>query len=187
MFGKRPQRAPSESRVLVCCLDPCVGAQLDVDASVYSRHYKRVDVAVFHSVGELLRAVELCYDIVHPFTRLAPGGLLVDAEATLLGSDLIAKCCERDVKLLWIADENKPDDYVKGFRATGKRLNLIMTLNRNGASFDGFLEGVLSRVSRGDALPSAWVAMVPQAPGSWQRGLPSCIFFAGRPDASLLG
>lgn len=173
--------------MLVCTLDTCFGAQLEADASVYSCHYKRVDVAVYQSIGELVKAVDLSYDIVHMFTRLAPGGLLVDPEGSILGSDLIAKCCEKDVKVLWIASENKSDDYIKGFGAAGKPLNLIMTISRNGANFEGFLEGLLSRVSHGSTLPSAWAAMAPQLPGSRQQALPSCIFFAGRPDARLPG
>ena len=75
----------------------------------------------------------------------------------------------------------------KGFGAAGKPLNLIMTISRNGANFEGFLEGLLSRVSHGSTLPSAWAAMAPQLPGSRQQALPSCIFFAGRPDARLPG
>ena len=108
--------------MLVCRLGSCFGPQFDGDACVYSRHYKRVEVAVFHSVAELVKAV--------------------------FGTGQIAKCCERDVKLLWIASEGKSDDDVKGFAVGGKRLSLKMTIDRSGANFDGFLQGLLSRYCR---------------------------------------
>lgn len=186
MPGKRPRRESNGASVLVCSLDPCPTVLLQGDAGAYSRYYKHVDILVFQRISALLRAIELRYDMVHLFCPLAPGGRLVDADSTLFGSDLIARCCESGVKLLWVANENNADDYVSGFRAAGRRVNVVMTVDRNGANFDGFLEDLLCRVSQGDTLPSAWTAVVPQAAGEWQKGAPSCIFFAGLPDAKLL-
>jgi hypothetical protein len=159
----------------------------DADYEVYLRHYRHVDAIALSGIGELLAAIKSGYDIVHLFSHLAPGGLLVDAcDATLIGSELIDKCSERDVKLLWIASENKADDYVKGFRVAGRPLNLILTMGRSGARFAGFLEKLLSRISNGETLPDAWAALVPQAEGPWQQDLPGCIFFAGRAGVRLL-
>jgi hypothetical protein len=184
---RHPQQVVGESRVLVCALDSRFRESLDADSAVYLRHYRRTEAALFSGIGDLLRAIELGYDIIHLFSPLAPGGLLSDASAaTLLGSDLIEKCCERDVKLLWIANDNKPDDYVKGFRAVGSPLNLIMTISRNKTYFGDFLENLLFRMSGGETLPIAWTALAPQAQGLWQECLPSCIFFAGRADVRLL-
>jgi hypothetical protein len=173
--------------VLVCNLDPRFRASFEADSSAYLLYYRRVDTVVLSSIRDLLGVIENGYDIVHLFGRLSPGGLLTDTtNATLLGSELIRKCCKRDVKLLWIANENEPDDYVRGFKATGKSLNLIMTISRNGAKFAGFLEKLLCRISGGEVLPAAWTALAPQAEGPWQSDLPGCIFVAGRGDVKLL-
>ena len=173
--------------MLVCSLDPSLRESFEADSSVYLRYYRHVDSAFFLGIRDLLEAIENRYDIVHLFGRLSSGGLLSDtSDATLLGTELIGKCCERDIKLLWIANENKTDDYVRGFKMTGKSLNLIMTINRNGTKFAGFLEKLLSRISGGEMLPVAWTALVPQAEGPWQQDLPGCIFFAGRADVKLL-
>jgi hypothetical protein len=187
LFARHPQQIITESKVLVCCLDSGSREAFIADSEVYLRHYSLVDV--FSSgIGDLLGTIEKGYDIVHMFSRLKPGGLLADAsDVTLPGSELIEKCCKRDVKLLWIANENNPDDYVKGFKAAGRPLNLIMTISRNGTKFTSFLEKLLSRISSGEALPAAWAALVPQAEGPWQRNLPGCIFFAGRANVKLAG
>jgi hypothetical protein len=145
-----------------------------------------VDAVFFSTISDLLGAIKNGYDIVHLFGPLAAGGLLTDASGeTLLGTELIQKCCEGNVKLLWVANENKPDDYVRGFNA-GKPLNLIMTLSRCGSKFGEFLEKLLARMSSGETLPAAWTALAPQAEGPWQHDLPSCIFFAGRADVRFL-
>jgi hypothetical protein len=171
----------------VCCLDPRFRESFDADREAYLRHYRRVDTLFSPGIRELFATIENGYDIVHLFSGLAPGGLLADAcGATLVGSELIERCCDRDVKLLWIANQNKSDDYVKGFKAAGKPLNLIMTIDRNGLGFTSFLEKLLSSISSGETLPTAWASLVPQAEGPWQRDLPGCIFFAGRADARLL-
>lgn|GEM_PF-1372733 len=186
LFAKRLQQIAAGSKVLICCLDPCFREALDDDFNIYSSHYRSVDAVILSDIKELMGALDKGYDIVHLLCPVAAGGLIEDSSgATLLGSDLITMCCERDVKLLWIANDNKPDDYVRGFRAQGKRLNLIMTISRRGKKFANFLEELLSRISKGEKLPVAWVSLVPQAEGPWQQDLPGCIFFAGRPDEKL--
>jgi hypothetical protein len=124
-------------------------------------------------------------DIIHLSAMVAPGGWLSGGDSLVQGTDLIARCSEHQVKLLWIASENRSEHYISGFRAAGKRLNLVLTISRNGESFAGFLDGLLSRISQGAPLPGAWAAMAPQTPGCAQPDLPSCIFFAGWPDARL--
>jgi hypothetical protein len=186
-FSKRQRENSTGSKVLVCSLHARFREAMDADKQAYSRYYKSVDSALYSRIDELLGALGSGYEIVHLFTPLAAGGFLSDnGTATLLGSELIARCCEKGVKLLWIASENKVDDYVTGFNATGRQLNLIMTISRNGGNFTSFLEQLLSRISIGERLPNAWVALVPQAEGRWQRNLPGCIFFAGHADVKLL-
>lgn len=36
-------------------------------------------------------------------------------------------CCDSDVKLLWVASDNKPEGYIKGFKVA-KPLNLVMAI-----------------------------------------------------------
>jgi hypothetical protein len=182
LFSRPSRQIVKDSKVLVCSIDPELGELLESDSAVCSRHYRRVDTGLLSGIAELLRAIEGGYDIVHLFVRLSP----TDPETPLLPSELIQKCCDGNVKLLWIASENNPDDYIKGFRVAGKSLNLIMTISRNGTKFAGFLEKLLSGVSGGETLPVAWAVLVPQGEGSWQQELPSCIFYAGRGDVKLL-
>jgi hypothetical protein len=182
MFGKRVQKR-NGSKVLVCSLGEQDSPQLKGDAAVYDRYFRHVSASGFGSVAELLRGIDAGYDVVHLFGSLGPNGLIA-ADAALAGSDLISRCCERGVKLLWVARENSPEDYVAGLPAGGKRVNLIMTIRRN-AGFEEFLSAILSRVSRGETLPHAWTKEAPQVPNGPHRDLPSCIFFAGWPAAML--
>jgi hypothetical protein len=187
LFARRPKQIIKGSRVLVCGLDFSLRELFEADLSVYSRHYQSVDAAFFSSISDLLGALERAYDIVHFFCGLSPGGIIADSEgATIIGSEFIAKCCEKDVKLLWVASGNKGDDYIKGFKVNENRLNLVMTLDRRGSRFSEFLEKLLSRVSRGETMPIAWAALAPQARGPWEQDLPSCIFSAGRGSVKLL-
>ncbi len=187
LFTRRTQKTVTGSKVLTSTIDPRFRESFDADSEVYMRHYRCVDALLLSGIAGLLGAIENSYDIVHLFSPLAPGGLLMDTGGmTLIGSELIERCCERDVKLLWIANENKAEDYVKGFRVAGKPLNLILTISRNGTRFTGFLDKLLSRIASGETLPVAWAALVPQANGPWQQDLPGCIFFAGRAGAKVL-
>jgi hypothetical protein len=186
LFSGRSRKDLSECKVLVCSMDSSFRESLEIDKSVYLRHYRAVESIFFSSTRDLLIAIGAGYDIVHLFGSLSPSGLLDEARDLILpGSELLMKCCERDVKLLWIASENNPKDYVTSFNVTGKSLNVVMTISRNGAKFVEFLENVLSRTSEGETLPAAWAALVPQAEGPWQHELPSCIFYAGRGDVKL--
>jgi hypothetical protein len=161
--------------------------QFAADSSSYSKYCGAVDAVHLSDIEDLLAFVAAGYDIVHLFCPMLSGGMLIDGkQRTLLGSDLIAHCCKHDVKLLWVANGNKGDDYVQGFRAAGKPLNLIMTLDRCDKRFTAFLEELLKRIATGDRLPIAWVSLAPQGKGPWEQELPSCVFFAGRPKAKLL-
>ncbi len=104
--------------------------------------------------------------------------------ATISGTKLIQMCCDTGVKLLWIASENNSQAYIKGFKADGKRLNLVMTMNRQGNKFSVFLEELLSRMNAGEAMLGAWVADTQSKTRMTQvkRLAGACIFAAGIPS-----
>jgi len=131
------------------------------------------------TIHELLQTIG-GYDVVHLFVDVSPIGLMVDASANeISGTDLIEKCCDSGVKLLWVASDNKPEGYIKGFKPV-KPLNLVMTIHRNGPAFATFLGQLLSRMSGGEAMPNAWAPLAPQAAGDPHRDrLPATIFSAG--------
>ena len=185
LFGDVRRDTTRSSKVLVCSLGSRYQQSVKDDSNVYARHYRNVDLKTLSGIEDLLAAVGKGYDIVHMFCDLAPEGIVTDQGETLLGRELVRKCRENDVKLLWIASENGADIYVKGFGTDVKSVNVVMTLSRNGVRFSAFLDKFLSRVSCGETLPQAWAALVPQAEGPWQQDLPGCIFVAGRPGARL--
>jgi hypothetical protein len=181
LFSKRRASEVIGTKVLVCGLHPKFAELLDVDSAIYSRFYPATLVRRFSKIEELLEALDQRYDVVHLFGDVSPDGTLIDADGNALASTLvIKKCCASDVKLLWVANDNKAEGYIKGFKTDGQRINLVMTTSRNGAKFAAFLEKLLSKMSRGETMPEAWATLVPQAPGPWQQDLPGCIFAAFR-------
>jgi hypothetical protein len=174
-------------RVLVCAIDGRFHDVLKTDSDVYRRFYPATSLEVLPSIQALLERLEGKYDIVHLFVDVTETGTLRDSRGhEITGTELIRRCCDQDVKLLWSASENPPDRYVKGFAARGKRLNLVMTLQRKGASFPSFLENILSRMALGETMPVAWSAICPQIPRSDRNDAPESIFFAGRGGVRLL-
>jgi hypothetical protein len=100
----------------------------------------------------------------------------------ITGTELIQRCGDADVKLFWLASDNKADGYTKNFKRSVKPMNLVMTLSRNGAAFSTFLGQLLNDMSSGTLMPNAWVAIVPQGNINDPRHAdkPGMIFFAGR-------
>jgi hypothetical protein len=90
------------------------------------------------------------------------------------------------VKLLWLAGENRPEGYVKGFKAAGRSLNLVLTIDRKSSSFSNFLENLLRKMSAGETMPVAWVSLAPQNSNDPRnQEAPACIFAAGRGGVRL--
>jgi hypothetical protein len=186
LFGMRHTDEVMGTKVLLCSLGQKFDKLLRDDHISYSRFYSAVTATDFSTIKQLSQAIEKKYDIVHLFCDVSPSGMVVDGHGnTITGTSLIQKCSDSDVKLLWIANENKADGYIKGFKLAGKHINLVMTISRNGTKFSTFLEKLLSKLSRGETMPVAWGAVAPQAPGRSQQDLPSCIFAAGRPGVKL--
>jgi hypothetical protein len=171
------------ARVLICAFESHFEDLMKKDAEAYSYFYPRTTVTRFSGPDKLLEATEQGYDVVHLLCNVGPTGEL--ANATVTGTDLIAQCCASSVKLLWIASDNEAGRYVRGFKARGKRLNLVMTIKRNGPGFSEFLAKLLSKMSCGDSMPVAWNDLCPQIPGASLNDAPESIFFAGRPGIRL--
>jgi hypothetical protein len=125
--------------------------------------------------------------MVHLLCDVTEKGTIADSNGVeITGTELIQHCCDQNVKLLWLASDNPPERYIKGFRARGKRLNLVMTLKRKGSNFPGFLQKLLSRMAYGDTMHVAWNDLCPQIPGSDHPDATDSIFFAGRGGVTLL-
>jgi hypothetical protein len=188
LFAKRPQKEEiRNTKVLVCSLHARFEELLKADSNTYSQFYPLTTATHFAGIKELLDAIAGGYDIVHLFADLSPIGVLTDVGGNeLMGTALIQKCCDSAVKLLWLASDNTPDAYIKGFKAAGKPLNLVMTINRNGLRFCTFLGQLLSRMSGGETMPNAWVSISPQTPHDPRHSdLPVTIFSAGRGTVKL--
>ena len=174
------------ARVLVCAIDSRFADVLKRDSGIYERYYP-TSTAVFPSINAFLGRLEEKYDVVHLLADVTETGTIRDTGGDeVTGTQLIQRCCDHDVKLLWVASDNPADRYIKGFAARGKRLNLVMTLQRKGANFTSFLQNIFSRMAHGEAMPAAWNAICPQIPQSDHMGAPESIFFAGRGALRLL-
>jgi hypothetical protein len=183
LFSKHPQKGVIHStKVLVCSLDAKFDELLKSDSSVYSQYYSLTTSSGFATINELLAEIRKRYDVVHLFADVSPSGVLTDRDGIdLFGTSLIQKCCESDVKLLWIASDNKPDGYIQGFKGSSKPINLVMTINRDAPKFSNFLSALLSRMSGGETMPIAWAAISTQmARDPRHTELPVTIFSAGR-------
>jgi hypothetical protein len=167
------------SRILVCGLGDKFQELMSTDARIYARHYASVSTAAYTTIPELEEALGQRYDVVHLFCDVPPSGTISAGGSTITGTDLIAMCCDVGIRLLWIANDNPAEGYIKNFNARGKRLNLMMTLSRKDDNFTDFLDGLLAHMSHGTTMPNAWVQLAPQNPKG-HSGTPECIFFAGR-------
>jgi hypothetical protein len=171
------------AKVLVCALDSRFADLLRADTETYKRYYPDTTDTTFVNIDELMRAITQRYDVVHLLCDVSPSGAMGGSD--IIGTELIERCCASNVKLLWVASSNAAEGYIKGFKARGKRLNLVMTINRHGPKFSNFLEKLLARMSHGDAMPVAWNELCPQVPGSGHQDSPDAIFFAGRGSVRL--
>jgi hypothetical protein len=175
------------AKVLVCALDNRFDDLLKGDSEVYGRYYRATTTTLLPSIQALLGRLEQGYDIVHLICDVTENGEIRDTNGDeITGTELIQRCCDHNVKLLWAASDNPPEKYIKGFGARGKRLNLVMTLKRKGPNFLTFLQKLLSQMAHGETMPVAWNDICPQIPRSGHPDAPESIFFAGRGGVRLL-
>jgi hypothetical protein len=172
-----------KSKVLVCALNSRFADLVRADSETYKRCYPATTATTFSNIDELIKAITRGYDVVHLLCDVSPSGAIDGSN--IIGTELIERCCASNVKLLWVASSNAAEGYIKGFKARGKRLNLVMTIDRHGPQFSNFLEKLLTRMSSGDAMPAAWNELCPQVPGSSHQDSPDAIFFAGRGTVRL--
>jgi hypothetical protein len=174
------------AKVLVCALDNRFDELVKKDAEIYGRHYKATTTTIFPGLQALLERLEQNFDIVHLVCDVTQNGTISDATGKeITGTELIQRCCDHDVKLLWCASDNPAERYIKGFGARGKRLNLVMTLARKGSNFSSSLEKLLSQMAHGETMPNAWNNLWPQVPGAPHPDAPESIFYAGRASVKL--
>jgi hypothetical protein len=169
------------TKVLVCALDARFNPLMEADGRVYKRFYPATATQLLSGIPELNEAIFRRYDVVHLLCEVSSEGVIAACSgATIAGKQLIQTCCDSNVKLLWIASDNKSDGYIKGFNARGQKINLVMTLDRKGPYFSLFLTNLLARMSTGEAMPVVWNELCPQVANSVHPDAPDSIFFAGR-------
>ena len=186
-FFKKRRDEVVGTKVVVASLDPRFAELAKADHGYYSQFYSAPDEIVFENAQQLLTGIDKRYDIVHLFCDVSPEGNIIDSHGNrAAGAALIQRCCDSDVKLLWLAGQNKPEGYIKGFNAVGKPLNLVLTIDRRGPCFPSFLENLLRKMSAGETMPAAWVALAAQTSSDPRhQDLPACIFAAGRGGVKL--
>jgi hypothetical protein len=182
LFKKRGLNQVVGTKVLVASLDPKFAEVASADCACYSQFYPTPTQSAFENVQELFAAISEGYDVVHLFCDVTSSGNITDVqghEASATG--LIQGCTQSDVKLLWVASENKGEDYIAGFKAAHKPLNLVLTLDRRGSCFTDFLQNILRKMSAGETMPAAWVSLSPQSSNDPRnQDAPACFFAAGR-------
>jgi hypothetical protein len=175
------------TKAIVTSLGPKFAELAKADLGCYSQFYSAPDEITFENGQQLLSGIAKGHDIVHLFCDVSPEGNIIDSQGNASpGAALIQRCCDADVKLLWLASQNKPEAYIKGFKAAGKPLNMVLTIDRKGPCFSMFLESLLRKMSAGETMPSVWVSLAPQnSRDPRNQDAPACIFAAGRGGVKL--
>jgi hypothetical protein len=182
LFKKRAQDEVFGAKVLVAALDRKFAELVNADGRCYSQFYPTPAETIFEDAAGLLNAIGGGYDVVHLFCDVTQDGSIADSRGHKTPAMLLMQACaDSDVKLLWVASENKPDGYIKGFKSSGKPLNLVLTIDRKNSRFTDFLQDLLRKMSAGETMPVAWVSLAPQSPEDPRsQNAPGCIFAAGR-------
>ena len=165
------------TRVLVCSLGPVSDHDLISDFDVYKQHFDSVVLHRFEDFNALIQSFSDKYDIVHVHVNIDSAGYLGGTEIS--GTELIESAARCKIKLLWFGSSNDPQVYIKGFKANGNKLNLVMTIDRGEHRFSNFLEKLLHEMKSGSSMPVAWNKIAPQIPGKLHPDTPETIFYSG--------
>ena len=103
-----------------------------------------------------LAAYANIYPVAHLLVNVGPDGTVGQTHA----KQVLRTCAKMDVKLVFIASDNPTDVYVSHFKPGP--YNLVMTLERKGEKFPAFLDALLSKMTSGKTMLSAWVELAPQ-------------------------
>jgi len=176
LFRRRTQDV-FYTRVLVCSLGSAPEDELDRDFSAYQKYLGSVTLQRFAHASELMNALRSRYDIVHVLNAITVDGRIGDSEIS--GTELIQQSALDNTKLLWIASSNDPKGYIKGFKPSGNRLNVVMTIDRRGDCLPNFIGKLLHEMQSGLSMPVAWNKIAPQIPGQEPPDAPGTIFYSG--------
>jgi hypothetical protein len=172
-----PASGAQPASVLVCSIGTSSEAELAEDAAVYQRFFQNTAVRPSLDMASLMQALTDGYSIVHILANVDAQGRVASTDTT--GAALIAHATANGTKLLWLASSNAPDGYIAGFQPGKHRINVVMTIDRQGAALPKFLNDLLARMQRGMKMPMAWNDIAPQIPGSVQPDTPEKIYAAG--------
>jgi hypothetical protein len=187
LFKKRAQDEVFGTKVLIAALDRKFAELMGADSRSYSQFYPNRTENLFEDAAGLLKAIGTGHDVVHLFCEVTQDGSITDSRGHKTPAALLTQACaDSDVKLLWVASENNPDGYMKGFKPSGNPLNLVLTIDRKKSGFTEFLENLLRKMSAGETMPVAWVSLASQNPKDPRnQNAPACIFAAGRGGVKL--
>lgn len=165
------------TRILICTIadESQLKLEADSDADVYRKYYPNVTVKVVRDGNGLLELIKSNgFDAVHILANINNqgnvGGLPVQ--------EIHNACSNSGVKIVFWAANTPSQIYIQHVKAGA--FNLVMTLNRKGAIFGNFLDGLLSQMSAGKSMPMSWVKLVPQYQNAPEHvKAPGCIFHAG--------
>src|SRR5246127_1130524 len=100
------------TKILLCAVDARFQQFLTSDSQQYKRLYPATSANVLPGVSPLTQAIAQAYDVIHFYGDVAADGSITGG---MTGTQLLDACCAANVKLLWIANDNKPENYAKAF------------------------------------------------------------------------
>ncbi len=152
---------PTKVLVSAVSADDVLTSAADCDSQVYSRHYADVTNTPLAGDDSLVDVIKSRpFDVVHLLVNVGPDGGIGQTHA----EQVLRTCAEMDVKLVFVASDNPTDVYISHFKPGP--YNLVMTLERKGEKFPAFLDALLSKMTLGKTLPTAWVELAPQTVGA---------------------
>lgn len=187
--GKGPEARKQKiegTRILVAALgdDRDLIAGAEIDASKYELYYNQVDLRKSMTAQEFIVLLSTDkFDVVHLHGFYDKEGTFRDSTGFALRYNDIKRACDyAQVKLVWLASDNGLEPMKPYLEPENPSFHLILTSAR-GANFPKFLSSLLSRITRGELLSSAWEAYVPYL--QYKGDKTECKFVPGIADVAL--